>query len=173
MKRATKKHSKPASAPRKTANSNVKTTRTTKADDRFAQQIYRRIMRSPALLKDVDRAERTAQLRDWVRRATWHFMAMSGKEIISRCRKDRDFAIALALMQEHTRPYVTNLKQIIAFVEGIDARILVALACREDMSDVIAEAKRVDQGSESITIDNVHELLRNREASKATTPRVH
>jgi hypothetical protein len=138
------------------------------ADEQFAEQMYRKIMRAPALFtkEEADRAERTANLRDWVRRATWHFLAMPGKEMIQRCRTDRDFAVALAGMDQHTEPYIDNLKGIIGFVEALQARTLIALACREDMADVIAEAQKSGEGP-GITIDNVHELLRKHEAGSA------
>jgi hypothetical protein len=127
-------------------------------------------MRSPAVLdeKGIDRAERTASLRDWVRRITWHLLAMSGKEMIRKCRKDRDFALSLARIDQHLGPYVDNLQSIIGFVEGMHGQIMICLACREDMSEIIAEAKKPGEGPD-ITIDNVHELLRQHDGKREET----
>jgi hypothetical protein len=155
-----KANSTGAPAPRKTSKRARTKLAPRDADELFGEKMYRQIMRQPAFLKesDVDRLERTAQFRDWVRRAMGRFLAMSGKQTIQRCRKDRDFAVALAIMSEHTGPYKDNLKQLMGFVDALDGRMLIALACREDMTEIISEAKGGGDGP-PLTPENAEQLL--------------
>lgn len=124
-----------------------------------ADQMLERVMKAPALLdkdKIVD-AERRASLRDWPRRAMWHVLAMPGKEIIEKVRSDRDTAIAFAGLLNAVSEYEANQKALGEFMGELQYRLLVALACREDMSAVMAEADRPKQ--DGVSEDDLLALL--------------
>ena len=114
-----------------------------KIDDDFALKMYRKIRRAPALLtkEQVSDCEKTATQRDWVRRATWCLLTMSGKELIDKIKNDREAAVGCAMAYRAMSDYKKNLDEIARFVGCAEVRMMIALAGREDMQAVLSEAK--------------------------------
>jgi hypothetical protein len=90
----------------------------------------------------IQKLEQTAELRDWVRRAMWLVLAMPGKELIDKVAADRQAAVAWAHLSDASAEYRNSVCRILEFVEVMQARLLVALATREDMDQLFAEVRR-------------------------------
>jgi hypothetical protein len=64
-----------------------------------------------------------------------------GKFVVEQASKDREFAVGVAPVSEAVHKYQNALKSLQAQLDGAQMTMIVALAKREDMHEVIAEAK--------------------------------
>jgi len=106
-------------------------------------KLIRAARKAPALIKreDVERFERRAQQRDIGRRLMWVILSMSGKDLIEQVRTDRVYAVNMAVVADGMQRYRESNAQLNSFVDSAEARLMVALAYRKDMDEVIAEAR--------------------------------
>lgn len=61
-------------------------------------------------------------------------------EIIDSITEDREVAVAFAQASASMHMYTSLLRQLADAIEEADKRLVIALACREDMAAVLAEA---------------------------------
>src|SRR5258708_3736301 len=63
---------------------------------------------------------------------------LSGLELVTKIREERDLAAALAALLPRIPHYVSNLREIASLIELAGARIRVALTAREDSPEISA-----------------------------------
>ncbi len=134
----------PARKSNKTRTSTRKISKREK-DERFAMKMLRTVRKAPALMThdQMENLERTIQADDGVaRRMGLAVAAMPGGELIGKVEADRNAAVTFATIDECVTEYLHKLKGLTAVLEVAQTRLLIALATREDMADVIAEAKK-------------------------------
>jgi len=111
-------------------------------EDQFADRLYEQVEASPALInmEQVDTIEKIIRT-DMFRRAALLFATSSGAEICDKILNDRDFALAAADVFQGLDGAETRYRQLADLLAAIHARLLVALAGREDMQEILDEAK--------------------------------
>lgn len=75
------------------------------------------------------------------RRMAFACLTRTGAQLIDGIKDDRASAVALACAMEEFGEYAERLKELIAWVEKAQFRAAFALAYREDMDEILAEAK--------------------------------
>ncbi len=74
------------------------------------------------------------------RRIALATLAKPCAEIIDGIKEDREVAAAFARASASMHMYTSLLRQLADVIEEADKRLVIALACREDMAAVLAEA---------------------------------
>lgn len=72
-------------------------------------------------------------------------------EIIDSIKEDREVAVEFARASASMHMYTSLLRQLADAIEEADKRLVVALACREDMDAVIAEAANAGRGTRELS----------------------
>jgi hypothetical protein len=114
-------------------------------DDAFAEKLFRDFDAQPAQLtkEQVDKMEAnfTGPSRQRSRRAALATLALSGKELTRNVTSERDSALALAVARVSIEEYASHLREFAEMMESAGTRIGVALCSRDDMNELLAEAK--------------------------------
>ncbi len=121
------------------------------ADDQFADRMFRKIEKAPAWFKNSDEVERFNKKisdRTWIRRMATAVLEMSGKQLIERVEKDRDFTAALVPWYDRINDYLKMLDDVKDLVGHAQARFTLAIANREDMDQVFEEARKEERDDE-------------------------
>ncbi|MGH8502012.1 MAG: hypothetical protein ACREVE_05970 [Gammaproteobacteria bacterium] len=114
-------------------------------EEEFAVKMLERVTAEPATLTEEqeERIEKVAQRDAITRRCVLAMLTKPGKHTLESALNDREAAVAYAGLQADIRDYLKNrhdgLKE---FFEAVDIRIGLALAQREDMTEIIEQAKR-------------------------------
>lgn len=119
--------------------------------EEFAEKMVEEIAAQPATLthSQVDAIEQRAQADGVIRRCVLAMLTKPGKHTLESALNDREAAVAYAGLQADIRDYLEHrhdeLKELF---EAVDARILIALAQREDMEEILKEVNREDLSDE-------------------------
>lgn len=107
-------------------------------------ELFQAVLEAPAsvsatVLDDIEKAFGT---NHWgpTRRAALAFMSKTGREQMEIFTDSRSGAVAIATLDEGVREYSRQLRALADIMDAASARILLGLAQREDMSEVIEEA---------------------------------
>jgi hypothetical protein len=125
-----------------------------KSDEVFARDLVRQIRSAEAwFTKDeVYEVDEKMKHADWVRRAGMGLLAMSGADLLEKVQSDRDAAVSLVRWEVEVEGWKKRMAERVQMVEHARARLLIALATRDDFKSVLKEAKRLDsarQGEQS------------------------
>lgn len=83
------------------------------------------------------------------RRAALGALARSAKELMDVAERDRGVAISLAVMADSIRTYSKRLDSLRSMMDSAATRISIALCIREDMSEILEEAKKPEHYQET------------------------
>ena len=122
-----------------------KTTKPAHISEKRAEKIFDTLLKSPAPLRkrDLDELERHAQedSHGVNRRLAFSILTLSGKKLVAAIRKDRDAAVAFAEGAECLHGTIGHLEGLLGFMRCAETRTRIALVIREDMQEIIAEAR--------------------------------
>lgn len=111
-----------------------------------ADDILKDYKRRPALMSKETVFELDAAIRadkfGVSRRLGLLFLSKPCKELIENVQCDREFAVAVAQASDSVTEYRERLGDLVSSMEESEKRMMIALATREDMQAVLAEAKR-------------------------------
>lgn len=109
----------------------------------FAAKMFETIKKQPAQLtkKQVYQIEDTERAMGVTRRAALMTLTMPGKKLLAEMRKDKELARALACAYESLGDYIDKLDGMSCMMKTAYARLMVALAQREDMRELLKQAK--------------------------------
>jgi hypothetical protein len=123
--------------------------------DTFSDVIFERVRTSPATLSEAEMRELEEAVRadhfGYARRGALGVLTQTGAEIINAVAEDRPTAVAFADLLNRITAYRNALTDLLDLLRQAEARLLVALANRDDMQEVMAEAgngARKEPGSE-------------------------
>lgn len=110
-------------------------------EETLAELMLQRITEDPAVFTDeqIDAIEKRAQADGITRRAMLAFLSKPGKWALETIAQDREAAVAFADLQAQILDYLDRDKSMREFFAAANVRILIALAQREDMDEIIAE----------------------------------
>ncbi len=112
-------------------------------EDEFASAIVKQLTATPAQLtcEQMDKIE--ARWRNDMndRRCALAMLTKAGGELSEIVKKDRLFAEAAAAVQQHIPQLIEFHKTMIQLFQRVDAWLLIALAERDDMRDLLTAAK--------------------------------
>lgn len=111
--------------------------------DAFADDMYDRIDAAPSFLSTEQMAEVEDAFQSWgvSRRIAIAILTKSGHELIQSISRDRNFAVAMARWSEEIRAHLAYLNGIKQLISHAHARVLIALAGRTDMKEVLRQAR--------------------------------
>ncbi len=111
--------------------------------EQFADEVTAKVKAAPAWFthEQMAKAEREFQANGVTRRIALAVLTKSGQELIDAVSADRDFAVAMADWSAGGDGYLAGLEAERKTVEHAQARVLIALAHREDMDEVLSEAR--------------------------------
>ena len=76
------------------------------------------------------------------RRAGLCVLTRSGKQLAEAIESDRTGALAMAAVMHSAKSYAEQLRRVADLMDTASTRLMVALCWRDDMEDVIREAKK-------------------------------
>jgi hypothetical protein len=76
------------------------------------------------------------------RRIALAYLARPWREIAENIRNDRDTAVTLAVAYEGIKEVAENYAIIAAMMKAAEVRLMISLAAREDMTEILTEAKK-------------------------------
>lgn len=110
-----------------------------------ALRMFKQFAKSPAMLTEdmfteIERGLSTGA--DGVtRRCGLAMMIKSGRELVDLAQGKRESAVLLAMGAECAKHSAERLRELAGIMDSAHARLLLALASREDMEEVLAEGK--------------------------------
>jgi hypothetical protein len=111
--------------------------------DAFSDAIFDEVKKAPATLSDEEVRQLEEEFRQdiagYARRGAFGILAQTGAHIIAAVAKDRPTAVAFADLYGRVAAYKGALTELLELVRQAEARLLVALANREDMTEIMAE----------------------------------
>lgn len=122
--------------------------------------LLRKLRAAPAAMSrdQMETAERsvTDNAHGVYRRLAFALLTISGNELVDKVGADREFALECARVQVGLRHYAGLLKLLSEHMDMVDARLLIALATRDDMDAILAEAQRPESRSSELrfVVDN-------------------
>lgn len=128
----------------------AKTTRgkaSIKAEEKATLKLYEGLMaeREPAipveLLDVIERDINGTGVHAVNRRAAMAYLATPFKKTADAIRTDRETALALAAVYFAIQGSLKSYKSLVGFMCAAEARLMVALAQREDMQEILALAE--------------------------------
>lgn len=113
----------------------------------FAELITRRLREAPPALtqQQLDDIEKDAQAAGVTRRAVLASLTQPGAKLIDAVVDDHDTARAFADLHARIREYLDQMTLLTDLVQSARMRLMVALAQRDDMQELLDE---VDAGKE-------------------------
>ena len=122
-----------------------KATKPAHISEKQAEKIFNTLLKSRAPLRKRDLDELEQHARDDShgvnRRLAFSIMTLSGKKLVAAVRKDRDAAVAFAECADCLHGTIGHLEGLLGFMRCAETRTRIALAIREDMQEIIAEAR--------------------------------
>jgi hypothetical protein len=111
--------------------------------ERFAEEMLAGLKAAPALLDmpTCEALEKALEGHGYTRRLALAVLTRSGADILSEIERNRDFAVAMADCLLRLRSYSPLLREARRLARTAEARLTVALAMREDMREILAEAR--------------------------------
>lgn len=108
----------------------------------FADKLVETTKVSPALWSknQMYEIEKLIQ-QDQMRRVTFSFGCLTGKELLEKIESDREYAVIAAGLSNKLPEIIGKYKSLVESFEIIHSRLIVGLAVREDMLDVIEAGK--------------------------------
>jgi hypothetical protein len=114
-------------------------------EDAFAEKLMSDFDAQPAQItkEQLDKIEAnfSGLSRRRSRRCALATLAMSGMQLTKAVTGDRDGALALAVARLSIGEYASHLRLFADMMESADTRIGIALCIREDMQELLLEAK--------------------------------
>jgi hypothetical protein len=113
--------------------------------DTFSDAIFDEFKESPAIMsldeaEAADRAHRE-DADGIIRRAAFAFLTRSGAQLLEAVN-DRNHALTFARCEQGLNEYRQKLEALAKLMRVAEMRLLVALATRDDMTAVMANAER-------------------------------
>jgi hypothetical protein len=115
------------------------------SEEVFADKMLRNIRKSPALMthEQMYEYEKGVQTDSGIaRRGALAVLTQPGAKLIDGIYQDRETAVAMAAMYELISVYHKDLEGLTKLVDVALARLIVALANRTDMNEILAEGRR-------------------------------
>ena len=75
------------------------------------------------------------------RRMALHSLCRAGADLIDGIEKDQEIALAMAELSSNLTDYINRLKSLTEIMESAQARLLVSLAQRADMTEILGAAE--------------------------------
>jgi hypothetical protein len=109
----------------------------------FAAKMLEGIRSLPPYLtmKQIGEAERVFKSFDVTRRIGYLTLTKSGDDLIDSLAADRDVALGMAEWLDNFRLFLEQLDSVKETLKHAQARIVIAIANREDSSSVLVETK--------------------------------
>jgi hypothetical protein len=82
------------------------------------------------------------------RRMAFALLSKSGADLMKVVRTDREFAVAVAAIQENIGDYASALRGLLSWMEAASVRSACALARRRDMDAVFRDGEKSNQRAE-------------------------
>lgn len=111
----------------------------------FADRLFEIVEASPPILnrEQIEDVEDAFQSGQRTRRAALLFASMTGKEMVNKAINDRDFAVIMSGIADELTNLQAMYRDMADLLGSVRARVLVALASREDMQQVIEEGPSI------------------------------
>ena len=111
-------------------------------DEQFGELMLERLRAAPALLDEsqVYAIERTIR-GDVTRRAAFAIASVAGADLIEKISADREFAVAVGDIFNSLDELKARHQQLGELFETIHARLVIAVAVREDMTEILAASR--------------------------------
>lgn len=111
-------------------------------EDLFGDLMLARLRAAPALLDEsqVYAIENSIQ-RDVNRRAAFAIASVAGADLLEKISTDREFAVAVGDVFNSLGEVKARYQQLLELFETIHARLAIAVAVREDMTEILAESR--------------------------------
>lgn len=108
-------------------------------------KMVRDLRKSPALVS-VEQMEElesaiTADGPGVTRRCAVSLLTRRGEELPNKVADDREFAVGCASLHHCLDGYVGSVKNLLELLKLVQARLIVALATREDLSELLVEGR--------------------------------
>lgn len=113
-----------------------------------AETLLEKVLNAPATLtkENVDEDEASLNAQSWIRRTGVSLQTISGRELCENVKDDKDTAIVLAEWSNAVGEYIKKVNAIVEILEASRLRVMVALARREDVDQIMEAAAKDDQG---------------------------
>lgn len=99
---------------------------------------------APAFLSHEQVYELEDEIRgDQIRRAALALSSLTGADMLKKIESDRDFAVLASGISDEMPALQEKYRGLADILKGLQGRVLIALASREDMQQVIEEGKSV------------------------------
>lgn len=111
-------------------------------DDQFGDLMLARVRSAPALLNQAQvYAIESAIQGDVNRRAAFAIASLTGEDLIEKVSADREFAVTVGDIFHRLDDVKSRYKQLLDLFETLHARLAIAVAVREDMTEILAESR--------------------------------
>lgn len=112
--------------------------------EQFGEEMTAKVKAAPAWFthEQMMKAEREFQANGVTRRLALSLLTKSGQELIDAVSTDRGLAVAMAEWSAQNTQYLAGLEAERKAVGHAQARVMVALAHRLDLDEVLSEARR-------------------------------
>lgn len=111
-------------------------------EEQFGEVMLARVRAAPPLIEKAAMYDIEEHIRgDVNRRAAFAVASMAGEELIEIIGKDREFAVAAGRILRHLDDMKTRYQELLDLFEALQARLAIAVAVREDMTEILAESR--------------------------------
>lgn len=111
-------------------------------EDQFGELMLARVRAAPALLDESQVYAIESKINgDVTRRAAFALAAIAGGDLIEKISADREFAVVVGDVFNSLGEVKARYQQLLDLFESIHARLAVAVAVREDMTEILAESR--------------------------------
>ena len=113
-------------------------------EDEFVELVLKRVKSAPPALTDaqVKSIEEQAQIDGVTRRIALAILMRPDLSLVNSIESDREAAVAFADCLARMDGYISRMKILAEMANSVKTKMMVALATRHDMREVIAEGKR-------------------------------
>lgn len=133
------------------------------------EKLVERVEAEPAVftLDQVRQGNRSLDEIQYVRKIAAFLLSRSGRELMDDVAGKRDLAVALAEWSDQVKRFEEKTQATLEMVTAAYTRLIVALACRDDMDQVLNEAR--GKGATSASDPAFREFLRKAVQTSART----
>lgn len=111
-------------------------------EDLFGDLMLARLRAAPALLDEAQVYAIENKIQgDEYRRAAFAIASLAGADLLEKISTDREFAVAVGAVFNSLGKVKARYQQLLDVFEAINARLMIAVAVREDMKEILAESR--------------------------------
>lgn len=110
--------------------------------DQFGEIMLARLRAAPALLDESQVYAIESKIKgDVTRRAAFAIASVPGADLLEKISTDREFAVAVGDVFNSLGEVKARYQQLLELFESIHARLMIAVAVRDDMEEILAESR--------------------------------